>query len=107
MAVLSRATTDIRQSYPADEELKNLHTRVQASYRQYQQGLSGNNMDVNAETLLDSLAGLTAVLIKPRGDIESPPEGDAGSYASAHIATIVITEHGDMDPVLTEMRPSQ
>jgi len=50
MAVLSRATIDIRQSYPADEELKNLHTRVQASYRQYQQGLGGNDVDVTALT---------------------------------------------------------
>ena len=102
MAVLSRATTDIRQSYPADEELRNLHTRVQASYRQYQQGLGGNDVDVDAETLLDSLAALTAVLIKPRGDIESSPEGDAGSYASAHVATAVTIEHGEMEPARTE-----
>ena len=102
MAVLSRATTDIRQSYPADEELKNLQTRVQASYRQYQQGLSGNNVDVNAETLLESLAALTAVLTEPRPDIESPQQGDAGSYASAHAATVVTIEHGEMEPPLTE-----
>jgi len=92
VTVLWRATTHIRQSYPADEELKNLHTKVQASYRQYQQGLGGSNVFVNAETLLDSLSALTAVLTKPRFDIESSPEGDAGSYASAHVATTVTIE---------------